>query len=41
MVKVLVRSGADFTLVDDDGQTALELAVLCEHDDVVKFLQSI
>ncbi|BGP40721.1 hypothetical protein JCM10449v2_004683 [Rhodotorula kratochvilovae] len=37
-VKVLLAAGADRSLPDEDGNTALDLARLAEHDDLVAFL---
>ncbi|POY75698.1 hypothetical protein BMF94_1321 [Rhodotorula taiwanensis] len=37
-VKVLLGAGADRSLKDDDGNTALDLARLAEHSDIVALL---
>ncbi|GAA5857323.1 hypothetical protein JCM9279_000296 [Rhodotorula babjevae] len=38
VVKVLLAHGADRSLPDEDGNTALDLARLAEHDDLVALL---
>ena len=38
LVKFLIRSGADIESTDDDGRTALHLAVRARSRNVIKFL---
>ncbi|KAK2461995.1 hypothetical protein APHAL10511_006458 [Amanita phalloides] len=40
IVKLLLKKGADRSLKDPDGLTALELANTAEHEDVVKILSN-
>ena len=39
-VLLLLNAGADFTLKDKEGQTALSLARKSEQEDVIKLLKS-
>lgn len=41
LVKLLVEHGAKIDAVDEEQQTALDLAILCEHEDVVRYLRSV
>jgi len=41
MVKYLVQNGADMSLVDEHGETALDLAKESGHDEVVEYLERV
>jgi ankyrin repeat protein len=38
-VRLLVDKGADLNIADNEQQTALDYAVLCEHEDVEAYLR--
>ena len=38
LVAMLLRNGANPTVVDEEGQTALDYAKLCEHEEVIAML---
>ena len=39
IVQCLLANKAEVNIHDQDGQTALDYAKMCEHEDVVRFLE--
>lgn len=38
MVKILLANNADVNIQDEDGLVAFDYAKMCEHEDVILFL---
>ena len=38
MTQLLLSTGADKTIVDKDGMTALDYATICEYDSIISLL---
>lgn len=40
ILKCLIEAGADIHSTDGDGQSALDYARMCEHEDIITYLES-
>jgi ankyrin repeat protein len=41
IVRLLISHGAVKAITDNEGQTALDYAIMCEHEDIVDYLNSL